>query len=64
MVTIISSPQQGSTGVIDGPVFQRTVDFSHEYSLGHHFILKTGEVATVRWGQPGLGQIKNLGGAR
>ena len=50
-VTIISGRYQGSQGVVDSAVFQRTVDYPEEYSAGYHVILDSGPVITVRWDQ-------------
>ena len=50
-VTIISGRYQGSQGVVDSAVFQRTVDYPDEYSAGYHVILDSGPVITVRWDQ-------------
>ncbi len=50
-VTITSGRYQGSQGVVDSAVFQRTVDYPEEYSPGYHVILDSGPVITVRWDQ-------------
>ena len=38
-------------GTIESNVFQRTVDYPDEFANGHHVMLDTGELVTVRWEQ-------------
>ena len=41
----------GAPGAVDSAVFQRTVDWPHEYALGYHAGFETGKVVTFRWDQ-------------
>ena len=36
-------------GTIESNVFQRTVDYPDEFANGHHVMLDTEELVTVRW---------------
>ena len=37
--------------MIEANVYQKTVDFPDEWSNGHHVMLDTEELVTVRWDQ-------------
>ena len=41
----------GATGVVDSAVFQKTVDYPDDYSVGYHVVLEDERVVTVRWDQ-------------
>ena len=50
-VIITSGKYAGRTGTIESNVFQRTVDYPDEYHNGHHVVLDTEVLVTVRWQQ-------------
>ncbi len=50
-VTITSGKYAGRTGTIESNVYQRTVDDTDEFANGHHVMLDTEELVTVRWDQ-------------
>ncbi len=50
-VKIISGKYAGHTGTMESNVFQRTVDWPDEWATGHHAMLDTEELVTVRWEQ-------------
>ena len=50
-VTIICGRLKGATGVVEGAVFQRPVDYPDEYAPDYHVVLAAGQVVTVRWDQ-------------
>ncbi len=47
-IVIISGKYTGHTGTVESNVYQRTVDYPDEYHNGHHVMLDSGEVVTVR----------------
>ena len=48
-VKITTGKYAGHTGTIESNVYQRTVDYPDEFHNGHHVMLDTGELVTVRW---------------
>lgn len=50
-VTIIDGKYTGHTGAVESNVHQRTVDYPNEMANGHHIMLDTGELVTVRQDQ-------------
>ena len=50
-VKITSGRYAGHQGTVESNVYQRTVDFSDEYHNGHHVMLDTEVLVTVRWDQ-------------
>ena len=38
-------------GTVEANVYQRTVDYPDEFSIGFHVMLDTEELVTVRWEQ-------------
>ena len=50
-VTITTGKYAGHTGTVESNVFQRTVDYPDEWANGHHVMLDTEELVTVRWEQ-------------
>ncbi len=50
-VTITNGKYAGHTGAVESNVYQRTADYPDEQSNGHHIMLDTGELVTVRWDQ-------------
>ena len=47
-VKITTGKYAGHTGIFEANVYQRTVDYPEEWNNGHHVMLDTGEVVTVR----------------
>ena len=41
----------GHIGTMEGNVYQRNVDYPDEWFNGHHLILDTDGLVTVRWDQ-------------
>lgn len=41
----------GMTGIVEGNVFQRTVEYPDEFAPGYHAVLDDETVVTVRWDQ-------------
>ena len=39
----------GRQGAVESNVYQRTVDYPDEWANGHHVMLDTGVLVTVRW---------------
>ena len=50
-VKIINGKYTGHTGTVESNVYQRTVDFPDEWFNGHHVMLDSEELVTVRWEQ-------------
>ncbi len=50
-VTIIDGRYAGQNGVVESNVYQRTADHPDEMANGHHVMLDTDELVTVRWDQ-------------
>ena len=50
-VTIIAGKYAGHTGSVESNVYQRTVDHPDELANGHHIMLDTSELVTVRHDQ-------------
>ncbi len=50
-VTITTGKLIGHQGTVESNVYQRTVDFPDEWFNGHHIMLDTEELVTVRWEQ-------------
>ena len=50
-VTITTGKYAGRTGTIESNVYQKTVDYPDEWADGHHVMLDTEELVTVRWEQ-------------
>ena len=48
---ITSGRYAGHTGTVESNVHQRTVDYPDELANGHHVMLDSGELVTVRWKQ-------------
>lgn len=48
---ITTGKYAGRTGTIDSNVYQRTMDCTDEYHNGHHVMLDTEVLLTVRWDQ-------------
>ena len=46
-----SGKHAGHTGTIESNVHQRTVDYPDEWANGHHVMLDTEVLVTVRWEQ-------------
>ncbi len=50
-VMITTGKYAGHTGAVESNVYQRTVDYPDELANGHHIMLETGELVTVRHDQ-------------
>ena len=50
-VKITTGRYAGQTGTIESNVYQRTVDYPDEYFNGHHIMLDSEKLVTVRWDQ-------------
>ncbi len=50
-VTITTGKYAGHTGTVESNVYQRTVDYPNEWFNGHHVMLDTEVLVTVRWEQ-------------
>ena len=50
-VTITTGQYAGRTGTVESNVYQKTADFPDEWANGHHVMLDTEELVTVRWDQ-------------
>ena len=50
-VTITSGKYPGHTSTVESNVYQRTVDYPDEWFNGHHVMLDTEKLVTVRWEQ-------------
>ena len=48
-VMITTGMYSGYTGTVESNVFQRTVDYPEELANGHHVMLDSEELVTVRW---------------
>ena len=48
---IIGGKHMGHMGTVESNVYQRTVDYPDEWYNGHHIMLDTEELVTVRWEQ-------------
>ena len=53
-VTITSGKYAGHTGKVESNVYQRTVDYLNEWFNGHHVMLDSEKLVTVRWKVEGL----------
>ena len=50
-VRITTGKYAGQTGTVESNVYQRTVDYPDEWHNGHHIMLDTEVLVTVRWEQ-------------
>ena len=50
-VRITNGKYAGHTGAVESNVYQRTVDYPDELANGHHIMLDTEELVTVRFDQ-------------
>ena len=50
-VRITTGKYAGHHGTVEANVYQRTVDYRDEWANGHHVMLDTEELVTVRWEQ-------------
>ena len=50
-VTITTGKYAGHTGTVESNVYQRTGDYPDQWFNGHHVMLDTEELVTVRWEQ-------------
>lgn len=50
-VTTITGKYAGQPGTIESNVYQKTVEYPHEFANGYHVMLDTEELVTVRWDQ-------------
>ena len=50
-VTITTGKYAGHSGIIESNVYQRTVDYPEEWHNGHHVMLDSEKLVTVRWEQ-------------
>ena len=50
-VRITTGKYAGHAGTIESNVYHRTVDYSDEWHNGHHVILDSEVLVTVRWEQ-------------
>ena len=50
-VIITNGQYAGCRGIVESNVYQRTVDYPDEQANGHHVMLDTGELVTVRHDQ-------------
>ena len=50
-VIITSGSCEGHGGTVEANVYQKTVDYSEEWSNGYHVMLDTEELVTVRCDQ-------------
>ena len=50
-VRITTGKYAGQSGTVESNVYQRTVDYPEEWFNGHHVMLDTEELVTVRWDQ-------------
>ena len=50
-VRITGGKYAGQTGTVESNVYQRTVDYPDEWFNGHHVMLDTEVLVTVRWEQ-------------
>ena len=50
-VRIINGKYAGLTGTVESNVYQRTADFPDDLANGHHIMLDTEELVTVRYEQ-------------
>ena len=50
-VMITNGRYAGHKGTVESNVYQRTVDYPGEWHNGHHVMLDTGALMTVRWEQ-------------
>ena len=50
-VMITTGKYAGYRGAVESNVYQRTVDYPDELANGHHIMLETGELVTVRHDQ-------------
>ena len=50
-VNIISGKYAGHLGPVESKVYQRTVDYPDEFANGHHVLLESGVLVTVRYDQ-------------
>ena len=48
---ITTGKYAGHTGTVESNVYQRTVDYPKEFANGHHVMLDSEELVTVRWEQ-------------
>ena len=48
-VRITTGKYAGRTGTIESNVYQRTVDYPDEFANGHHVMLDSEDLATLRW---------------
>ncbi len=53
-VTITSGKYAGHQGTVESNVYQRTVDYLNEWFNGHHVMLDSEKLVTVRWKVEGL----------
>jgi len=50
-VRITTGKYAGHQGTVESNVFQKNVDYPYEWANGHHVILDTEVLVTVRWEQ-------------
>ena len=50
-VRITTGKYAGHSGIIEANVYQRTVDYPDEWQNGHHVMLDSEVLVTVRWEQ-------------
>lgn len=50
-VRITTGKYAGHTGTVEANVHQRTVDYPDEWHNGHHVMLDSEKLVTVRWEQ-------------
>ena len=53
---ITSGKYAGHQGTVEANLYQRTVDYPDEWANGHHVMLDTEELVTVRWGKATSGR--------
>ena len=58
-VIITSGTYEGYRGTVEANVYQRTVDYPDEWHNGHHVMLDSEELVTVRWEQGRESKIHN-----
>ncbi len=50
-VIIISGKYAGHRGTVEADVYQKIADYPGEWANGHHIVLDSEELVTVRWDQ-------------
>ncbi len=56
-VMIINGEYAGHKGTVDRNVYQKTVDYPDGWHNGHHVMLDTGVLVTMRWEKVGDGKL-------